>query len=311
MRKAIFGRRFSPLYLIFPVTLTAALLLGRSSYKYAGGASTKRANNTSSTPTASSAGTFLDRIDDFIIDSDRQLFEIVDLDHLSDFQRSWNRIVNLSRDIDAAIVSNEHQEILPNGYVWKKRSVDADAFRSLFRSKILLRLEARSSSSLDSHHRYLNAHYDGRDYLISYIKRVENGRTYYVVLKISLDYVINVLFREQLGSFNLCSASSRLIGKGRVRRAGGANWANSFEREFPTTLYRWHPEMARPSGRRCWPTPSARATTRRSCSSSRGLGVAPCAWWCCFTPSTKRSAPTSSRATSSPTFHTSSRRRSR
>ncbi len=94
------------------------------------------------------------------------------------------------------------------------------------------------------HHRHLNAHYDGRDYLISYIKRVENGRTYYVVLKISLDYVINVLFREQLGSFNLqlCirDSSGKVVYGEPVVQPGKF----LFEREFPTTLYRWHLEMA-------------------------------------------------------------------
>src|SRR6185369_9772644 len=103
------------------------------------------------------------------IDSDRALIEIVDLEHLQDFARRWTEIVRLSPPVEAALVLDENQEIVKDGYVSKKRGVEAVQFRDLFKQKILKELEL-DSLELELH-KHLHAVIDGRDYLISYIKR--------------------------------------------------------------------------------------------------------------------------------------------
>src|SRR5581483_5169799 len=134
----------------------------------------------------------LQRIDNFIIDSDRAMFDLVDLEHLADFSRPWSYIVRVSPAIEAAVVLDEQLQILPGGYVSKKKVADAEAFRALFLNKILPDLPL--SDLKTDYHKHLHKEYDGRDYLISFIKRERNDRTFYVVLKISLEYLLKEFF---------------------------------------------------------------------------------------------------------------------
>src|SRR4051812_12876952 len=104
--------RFSPLLVIAPAVLAAALALGGYGYRYVDelGKKSEQSLLESNRLLGDQA---LERIDNFIIDSDRALFDLIDLEHLSDFQRRWGDIVRLSPAIEAAIVLDDNLAILP------------------------------------------------------------------------------------------------------------------------------------------------------------------------------------------------------
>jgi two-component system phosphate regulon sensor histidine kinase PhoR len=233
----------SPLYLIFPVALAAAGALGRYAYRYAGQVSEKSEQSIIEQNALLGVQT-LDRLDNFIIDSDRQLFELVDLEHLDEFKRRWSEIVNLSPAIEAAIILDEHKGILPGGYVSKRNIEDAAAFRGLFLKKILPDLPLDTLET--DFHKHWHHAYDGRDYLISYIKREQAGRVYFVALKISLEYLVKHVFPDELqqlrGKVLFCVRDDR--GRLVYGMPIGQPGKFLFERAFPTTLYLWRLQMA-------------------------------------------------------------------
>jgi two-component system phosphate regulon sensor histidine kinase PhoR len=241
------SRRFSPLYLIFPVVLSAALALGRYSYRYS--AELAQKSEQSIVEQNQLLGQQeLERIDNFIIDSDRQLFELVDLEHLDEFKRRWSEIVNLSPAIEAAIILDANKEILPGGYVSKKSVADAAAFRGLFTKKILADpdLRAQLDTLNPDFHKHWHHEYEGRDYLISYIKRVQSGKAYFVALKISLEYLVKHFFPDEFehlpGRALFCIRDDH--GRVLFGEPVGQPGKFLFEKAFPTTLYLWRLQMA-------------------------------------------------------------------
>ena len=106
--------RLSPLYMIFALILVAALALGRYSYRNARQLADQSERSLGESNRAL-CKQILDRIDISIIDSDRSLLDIVDLEHLQDFARRWTEIVRLSQAIEAAIVLDEGKQIVKDG----------------------------------------------------------------------------------------------------------------------------------------------------------------------------------------------------
>src|SRR5262245_25479437 len=143
------GRRLSPLAMIAPVVLLSALALGGYSYRYAAQLSEKSERSLIESSRLLGTQT-LERIDNFIVDSDRAMFDLVDMEHLADFQRPWSYIVRVSPAIEDAIVLDENLKILPQGYVSKRKPAYAEAFRTLFENKILpdMPLEALAPDQL-------------------------------------------------------------------------------------------------------------------------------------------------------------------
>lgn len=242
------GQRLSPLLVIAPVMLLAAVALGVYSYRYAAQISAKSESSLIETTNLLGEQTRL-RIDNFIIDSDRAMFDLVDVEHLSDFSKPWSYIVRVSPAIEAAILLDENLEIVPGGYVSKRKAEHAEAFRALFLERILPDLPL---ATLEANlHKHLHKAYNGRDYLISFIKRERQDRIYYVVLKISLDYVVRDLFPAILtpldGKVMYCVRDD----EGRVIYGAPIGQAGKFlyERAFPTTLYLWRLQLS--------PTPAA------------------------------------------------------
>ena len=237
------SKRLSPLYVIAPVVLLAAVVLGGYSYRYAGQLAEKSELSLVESNRLLGDQT-LERIDNFIIDSDRAMFDLVDLEHLADFSRPWSYIVRVSPAIEAALVLDEHLLVLPNGYVSKKKVTDAEAFQRLFSKKILPDLPLADLKP--DLHKHLHKEYDGRDYLISFIKRERGGRTFYVILKISLEYLLKELFPDALeplsGKVLYCVRDDH----GRVVFGAPVGQPGKFlyERAFPTTLYLWRLQLA-------------------------------------------------------------------
>jgi two-component system phosphate regulon sensor histidine kinase PhoR len=244
--------RISPLYIIAPVVLGAALALGVYSFRYAANVAAESERSLVATTQLLGEQT-RQRIDNFIIDSDRAMFDLVDLEHLSDFARSWAYIVRVSPAVEAVALLDDNMHLLPNGFVSKRRGAEAEGFRTLLESKILpdLPLEALRVDL----HQHLHKTYDGRDYLISYIKRQRAGRTFYVVLKISSDYLLKELFPDVLAPLDGKYLYAVRDGQGRVvygAPVGGQPEKFLYEKNFPTTLYMWRLQMA--------PTPAVSLT---------------------------------------------------
>jgi two-component system phosphate regulon sensor histidine kinase PhoR len=242
-------RRFSLLYIIVPVVLAAAIALGTYGFRYASQLAEKSEQSLLESNRLLGDQT-IDRIDNVIVDSDRSLFELVDLDHPADFSKSWSYIVRVSPAIEAAFLLDEELHLLPNGYVNKQKGPKAEAFRALFMNKILPDLQPDLTGlKLDSHkHRHKD--YDGRDYLLSFIKKSHNDRNYYVVLEVSLEYVTNHLFPEVLnpllGKVCVRDQHDHIVYGGDVGRPGRL----LYEQRFPTTLYLWRLQMAPPNAAR-------------------------------------------------------------
>lgn len=242
-------RRFSPLYAIVPVVLAASVVLGIYGFRYA--AQLAQASEQSLAASNDLLGkTTIERIDNAIVDSDRSLFELVDLEHPSDFAQRWSYIVRVSPAIEAAFLLDDKLELLPNGYVSKKHNADAQAFKSLFMHRILPDLPLRELKP--DLHKHLHKAYGRDDYLISYIKKSHNGRDFYVVLKVSLEYVHNNLFPDQLnqllGKVQFCVRDEH----GNILYGGpiGGSGRFLYEAHFPTTLYLWKLQMAPPDAAR-------------------------------------------------------------
>jgi two-component system, OmpR family, phosphate regulon sensor histidine kinase PhoR len=239
-------RRFSPIYVIVPVVLAAAIALGTYGFRYAAQLAEASEQSLAASNRLLGAQT-IERIDNAIVDSDRSLFELVDLENLKDFAQRWSYIVRVSPAIEAAFLLDENLELLPNGYVNKQKS---DAFKNLFIKRILPDLPLENLR-LDQH-KHLHKQYDGREYLISFIKKSHNDRIYYVVLKVSLEYVKNNLFPEVLnpllGKVLFCVRDER--DNIRYGEPIGRPGHFLYEQSFPTTLYLWRLQMAPPDAAR-------------------------------------------------------------
>ncbi|MSP58836.1 MAG: HAMP domain-containing histidine kinase [Myxococcales bacterium] len=252
------GKRLSPLYFIFALILVSALALGTYSYiKATQLADQSERSLAQSERSLADSNRLLgeqirDRIDNFIIDSDRAMIDIVDLEHLTDFARRWTEIIRLSQPVEAALVLDERQELVKDGYVSKRRGAEYVEFRDLFQSKILPQLEL-AGLRLELH-KHLHAVIDGRDYLFSYIKREQRkpgqpNRVFYVVLKINLDYLVQDFFREAFQPmrgrvlYAVVDNRNRVLFGERVP----APRELLYDEHFPTTLYLWRMQMAPPN----------------------------------------------------------------
>jgi two-component system phosphate regulon sensor histidine kinase PhoR len=239
-------RPFSPMYLIVPVVLAAALTLGGYSFRYASQLAQRSEQSIVETNRLLGDQT-AERIDNFIIDSDRSLFDLVDLEHLSEFAQRWSYIVRVSPAIEAALLLDEDQHLLPGGFVSKLKGSDAETFKAQFMRKILPDLPL-ADLKIDQH-RHLHKEYDRRDYLLSYIKRQHKDRVYYVVLKVSLEYVQTRLFPEYLQPLSRRALICVRDGRNRIvwGEPIGGTGKFLYDVRFPTTAYLWRLQIAPPA----------------------------------------------------------------
>src|SRR5262249_8914822 len=158
----------------------------------------------------------------------------------------WNYIVHVSPAIEAAFLLDDQLDLLPSGYVNKRKDA-AVAFKALFMNRILPDLRPQLNDLDLDMHRHLHKEYEGpsgrRGYLISVIKKSYNDHDYYVVLKISLDYVVNNLFPEVLNPLLVSGKVSFCVRDERDRilygEAIGQPGKFLYEKRFTTTLWRW------------------------------------------------------------------------
>ena len=236
-------RQISPLYLSFPLILIAAMALARYSYRNA-----RQLAENSERSVIDGLNVLGDqnrsRVENFIIDSDRELFNLVDLEHLQDFKRRWSEILRLSILVETAIVLDENLQLVKDGYVTKKTSHHAqraDAFLPLFTERILPSLQL--AELRPGAHKHLHTQHNGVDYLLSYIKRhdADSGRVFYIILKVNLDYLVETFFPELFQPSAGRVLVSVLGSRGEVvyGQAISAAGMYVYDKRFDTTIYQW------------------------------------------------------------------------
>jgi two-component system phosphate regulon sensor histidine kinase PhoR len=240
-------RSISPLYLSFPLILIAALALARSSYR-----NTRQLEQISQASVIAGLNALGDqtrsRVDSIIAEADGELFNLVDLEHLQDFKRRWSEIVRLSNFVETAIVLDEKQQIVKDGYVTKRqnRHGQHDTFQRLFMERILPTMPL-DKLQLNAH-RHQHDQIEGVDYLLSYIKRqdADSGRVYYIILKVNLDYLVRTYFPEVFQSITGREIVSVLGSQGEVVYGQPISTSVTYvyDKRFDNTVYQWRLLMA-------------------------------------------------------------------
>jgi len=127
------------------------------------------------------------RIDSLIIDGDRFIFNLVDVENLKDFPRRWSDFGRVSPAVQSVVVLDERLHIAPDGFASKRKKHEAEAFRALLEHRIVNDLGLPSLA--DGEDRHIDKEYDGRHYLLSFTRRDVGGRRYYVVLEADLGHL--------------------------------------------------------------------------------------------------------------------------
>src|SRR5262245_55046291 len=123
--------------MIVPVVLAASIALGTYSFRYAAQLSAASEQSLGA-PYRLVLDQTIAKLDNVIVDSDRSLFDLVDVEHLADFAKSWSYIVRVSPAIEAAMLLDSDQQLLsPDAYVSKLKGADREKFKSLFMKQIL------------------------------------------------------------------------------------------------------------------------------------------------------------------------------
>ena len=186
------------------------------------------------------------RIEQLIGDSDRTVFELIDVRNLQKFPSRWSDVVRLSPSVESAIILDADLAIVPDGFVSKKRSEEeVDAFRKLFEEDIAPRL--RLGDLRSSEVRHLHGEFGGRTRLLSYTRRWVGGVPYTLVLESDLAYLVGEVFPDSFAGVDT-RRLYQVVDEDR-RPVFGYPFASVPERyvaevPFGTTLERWSIRMA-------------------------------------------------------------------
>lgn len=184
----------------------------------------------------------IDRIEKVIIDSDRTLFRMVRLDDPREFKELWRRIVRISPVVETVVVLDESLEVIH--LVSKLRRSNLSKFRSVFLSAIVPDMDL-SKLQLNAH-KHLHKTYEGRSYLISYIRRRSSGRDYYIALNMNLPYITADIFSDEFKELETSKFIAVLDENEKViyGQSVPADGSYVFVERFPTTLYQWRLQIA-------------------------------------------------------------------
>lgn len=224
-------------YLVLPLVLGAALWLARSSWRHAEDVA-RRASDRERTANRELAGQIIGRIEDAIIDADRTLFNLVDPEK-REFAQLWQSIVKVSTSVEAAAVLDGSRKLIR---VYAK---DKKEQERLFK-RIVPDLEL--TGLVGDEHKHLHTNYDGKQVLVSYIRRDSGGLTRYVALKWNVDHLKREIIERTMAA-RVVERKSKLVGV--VNAQERTEWGDvtgavegSFEARFPTTLYDWRLRVA-------------------------------------------------------------------
>jgi two-component system phosphate regulon sensor histidine kinase PhoR len=142
-------------------------------------------------------------IESLIAEQDAKFLRGVQIDPMSDLRQ-------LSTATGAAVASvfvlDDHLEIIPGGYAaGRLHDNETNAFRDWFMAHVLKELALKQAPPDERRHLY--AYWGERPYLFTFMHRVANGRTFYVVIEDDLTYFVFTLFPQ---FFPPATASPRL-----------------------------------------------------------------------------------------------------
>jgi two-component system phosphate regulon sensor histidine kinase PhoR len=229
--------------LAFVIMSAGVALLGWLSLR-----ATRQVGHDTRASLGASTGTLADkvvrRIDKRIVDQDRALFDLVDLQALSDFRVFWERITTASALVEGALVLDEQRRIVH--YASKEGERERRAFASLFMARILPALNLEDLAP--GLHMHWHSRLEDRDYLISYLFQVAGARRFLVVLKVNIAYLVGTVLPEELhplvGRY-VAAVQDRFTGRRWAGELPGpALQSDTVRRTFPTTLYRWQVVLA-------------------------------------------------------------------
>jgi two-component system phosphate regulon sensor histidine kinase PhoR len=234
-------RWFSLLTVIFIAIIVAAFVLGYYTY-YSATRMVARSEESLESANRALGLKLIDRIEAVIIDKDRTLFNLVRLDDLREFKELWQRLVKISPLVETVIVLDEDLKVVQ--LVSKLKRKKLHRFRKFFIQRIMPDMGIRELRV--NAHRHLHKTYQNRSYLISYIRRSEHGRDYYIALNINLKHITKEIFKEEFQELEETKYLGVLNSNGKVLygRSTPSEGGFVFEDRFPTTLYRWRLQIA-------------------------------------------------------------------
>ncbi|MBW2734650.1 MAG: HAMP domain-containing histidine kinase [Deltaproteobacteria bacterium] len=232
---------FSPLFVLFPAIMVAALVLGYLSYR----AALELAEKTQDSVERSNRALglkLIDRLEKVIIDTDRVFFSLVRLDDPREFRELWRRIVRVSAAVESVVVLNDALEV--EHLVAKLAPRSLRDFRRVFMKRILPDLGLDELPP--NNHMHLHKEYNGKSYLLSFIRRRSEERDYYIVLSVNIPYLINDAFPQE---FHELEETSIITVTDEHRRPLYGRTMDPppqlrFSASFPTTLYKWKLRIA-------------------------------------------------------------------
>jgi two-component system, OmpR family, phosphate regulon sensor histidine kinase PhoR len=124
-----------------------------------------------------------------LLDSDAELFKSVWFDPLPNL----TEVVKNARGAVASIfVLDADFSVLPGGHYSSRRRDAGLAFIDFFRERIVPALPLRATPPEVRGH--LHRVWDGRPYLFSFLRRVSQGRTFYIVVEADLSHLVGSVF---------------------------------------------------------------------------------------------------------------------
>jgi two-component system, OmpR family, phosphate regulon sensor histidine kinase PhoR len=130
-------------------------------------------------------------IESRLVDADEKIFNAVDLDNLKDLAR----VVNEAKaPVISAFVLDADLNRIPSGYVSTRAEADANKFEQRFFQEILPSLPLRQLPVNQRGH--LHSTWNGEEMLFAYIRRVEDGREFFVVLETDWKFLVGSVFPQ-------------------------------------------------------------------------------------------------------------------
>jgi two-component system phosphate regulon sensor histidine kinase PhoR len=127
-----------------------------------------------------------------LVESDTKILRSVSIHNLLQVQ---DLLKSEQAPVARVLILDENLQIVPDGYLGGKRSREEDkAFRRLFEERVVHDLPLRETPTDVRGH--LHAIYDGQTYLFSFMRRVDDGTPYYVVLEADSVYLVLTVFPE-------------------------------------------------------------------------------------------------------------------
>lgn len=125
-------------------------------------------------------------IEFLIDDADKKLMREIELDELPRLQK---KVETSGAGVVSLIVLDEHLKLVPDGSVSTRLEKEGKAFRDWLLANVLPQLPLTKQPIDERGHLYLNL---DRPYLFSFMRRVSNGRTFYVLIEDDLVHLVRL-----------------------------------------------------------------------------------------------------------------------